>query len=233
MKRILTITLALASSLLFAGCKTASNSKVDRCAYYSAAYEAYKVSAVERTPSKDEVAIAKTAAAFLQAFCGWSVPRSQHLPDTDKYGVPWIMAPDDSAPDQYPDPDEQGQQSLRALPVETRAGPTPIGPPQSGRQISVPLGWDHNPLLDGTTEYRLYWSRTTNAWDGVVSMPASAGQRYTWTTPTPGMARFAVTAARPPIAAIGEKEYQESDSSNELNLQLVGPPTPPGRLQRN
>lgn len=94
---------------LFTGCATDSTSKADRCAYYSAAYEAYKLSTVARTPSEDEIAIAKTAAAFLQAFCGWSVPRSQYLPDTDKNGVPWIMAPDDSPPDQYPDPDEEAQ----------------------------------------------------------------------------------------------------------------------------
>lgn len=67
------------------GCKTPT---ADQCAKAKVAYELYQASLIDRTPSKDEIAAARIAAAYLTASCGWVQTKG-----ADKYGVPIVKPP--------------------------------------------------------------------------------------------------------------------------------------------
>lgn len=205
----------LFTACLLSGCATGS-SKPDRCGYYSDAYSLYLSTTTLRPVSKEESSSAAAAAIFLRTYCGWTGPKGSPF-DVDENGVPIVFPP---AP-----------ASSRSASLGLRDPLAAIGPPSPGRKVGLPLGWDHNPAADGTTEYRLYWGRGPSGWDGVISTPASSGQRYRWETSQAGPARFVVTAVRPPKTAEGETDPQESDPSNELAVTVSGYPIPPGKLR--
>lgn len=69
--------------LLVQACKSTRD---ERCSYYVAAYETYQATlASGRTPSKEEIAGAQIAAAFLTVNCGWQRTRA-----ADPNGVPVV-----------------------------------------------------------------------------------------------------------------------------------------------
>lgn len=153
----------------------------------------------------------------------------------------WRVGPfrQHAVPDQVVPPTQGGSTALpqtrrgtRSAPALASEAPVPIGPPLPGRRIGIPLRWTHNPAEDGAAEYWLYWSRSPDRWDSRTNLPVVLGQRYLWQTSTPGFARFAVTAARPPRAEEGETQWQESDPSNEVRINVSGFPRNPEDLQR-
>lgn len=89
LKPIVTLGLfVFASALLvlpLVGCQTPT---ADQCAQYKVAYEMYQASLLDRAPSKEEVAAARIAAAYLTASCGWTQTKA-----VDKYGVPIVKPP--------------------------------------------------------------------------------------------------------------------------------------------
>lgn len=113
---------------------------------------------------------------------------------------------------------------------------TPIGPPPPGRQIPVVLRWQHDPTLDGATEYRVYWSRQPGPgkWEGFQTITVGdfqvAGRQFTWNTSQPGTVRFVATATRPSASVSGAIE--ESDPSNEVSTTIRGFPNPPRETER-
>ena len=130
----------------------------------------------------------------------------------------------------------KGESSLApaALPTPralTSGTPVPIGPPAPGRLNVVPMQWSHNPAEDGTTEYRLYWGTVEGQWQGMIAVSATNGTQYTYSTRARGPHWWTVTAARPPIREQGETEYQESDPSNVLRVNITGIPASPDRLR--
>lgn len=84
---LITITAALCglAVLPFAGCATPTE---DQCSKAKVAYELYQASLIDRTPSKEEIAAARIAAAYLTASCGWVQTKG-----ADKYGVPIVKPP--------------------------------------------------------------------------------------------------------------------------------------------
>lgn len=54
-------------------------------------YELYQSSLLVREPSKDEIAAAKAAAAFLSLYCGWQTSSTERGLNTDVNGVPIIV----------------------------------------------------------------------------------------------------------------------------------------------
>lgn len=82
MKILALLTLAA----LLAGCAAPDP---QTCATTTAAMEAYQLTLVARDePSKEEIAAARTAAAFLAAYCGWARTRA-----VDRHGVPIVLPP--------------------------------------------------------------------------------------------------------------------------------------------
>lgn len=118
----------------------------------------------------------------------------------------------------------------------TAETPAPIGPPGPGRFREVYLTWDHSPSADGTTEYRVYYSRQadTNKWDGFSTVSAelfhTTGRRFTFQYRSGGTIRFVATARRPPDETYGETEWVESDQSNMITVKTRGFPDNPVNL---
>lgn len=221
LKSFLVLIAILFVACLFTGCTTTGlDTKEKRCTAYSDAYSLYLATAEIREVSKDEKAAASAAAIFLRTWCGWTAPKGGPSGTVDKNGVEIV----------YP-PKPKARSSRNSAAPAMRAGPVPVGPPAPGRTMAVPLEWNHNPLADQAREYWLYWARSTNAWDARITLPTASGPAYRWTTSQAGFARFAVTAARPPNASLGEKEWVESDPSNELDLIVSGFPNKPDRLR--
>jgi hypothetical protein len=210
--------------LVITGC-AGKTDRTERCTHYSAIYEAYLTTTTLRPVSKEEAAAAAVAAVFLRTYCGWSGPKAGSMTDVeDANGVPNVFPPDG-----YYAP--EARTGAARTGIALRADPIPIGPPAAGRLISLPLFWDHNPALDGSTFYRLYWGRTANQWDGAIVIQTNVVQPFIWQTSASGPVKFTITSVRPPIVSNGETNSVESDPSNILQLQLAGPPVPPGRLR--
>lgn len=82
--------ISLVCLVLTIGCSSVPD-KESRCSSYAAAYNAYKIIAAQRGPSKDEILAAQAAAAFLSMYCNWApaVAAGRDL-GVDEYGVPII-----------------------------------------------------------------------------------------------------------------------------------------------
>lgn len=137
-------------------------------------------------------------------------------------------------PDDWIGPVVSTASHVASRPKGLRAdAPLPVGPPGPGRMLLVPLTWDHNPALDGTTEYRIYYSRQveTNKWDGFETVTTgdfqARGRSYDFRYRSGGSIRFVATAVRPPDPSYGESEPVESDRSNEITVSVHGFPESP------
>lgn len=179
------------------------------------------------------IALAGCSVGYNNGRHGWNVgPFHQEQPEADVEDLDADYDPDDWIGPVKPRPTAR---TTRAAVSGLTA--TPIGPPAPGRQMPVVLKWQHDPTLDGATEYRVYWSRQPgpDRWEGYQTVSVGdfqlSGRKFTWWTSQAGSVRFVATATRPSPEVPGADE--ESEPSNEVSTTVRAFPNRPTDLIRN